>query len=170
MSKQYRIKDIKLATLGRKKISIGEKEMPGLMELRQKYAKTKPLKNLRITGSLHMTVETAVLIETLQILGGNVRWASCNIFSTQDDAAAAIAKTNTPVFAWKGETLKEYWQCTLDALHFGNNLGPQLIVDDGGDATLLIHKGYELEEHYNKHKKLPKITTLIEEEIIIEKL
>jgi len=170
MSKQYRIKDIKLATLGRKKISIGEKEMPGLMKLRQKYAKTKPLKNLRITGSLHMTVETAVLIETLKILGGNVRWASCNIFSTQDDAAAAIAKTNTPVFAWKGETLKEYWQCTLDALHFGKNLGPQLIVDDGGDATLLIHKGYELEEYYNEHKKLPKITASVEEEIVIEKL
>jgi len=170
MSKKYKIKDIKLAPLGRKKISISEKEMPGLMELRKKYAKTKPLKGLRITGSLHMTVETAILIETLKMLGGDVRWASCNIFSTQDDAAAAIAKTNTPVFAWKGETLKEYWQCTLDALHFGKNLGPELIVDDGGDATLLIHKGYELEEYYNQHKKLPKITTTIEEEIIIEKL
>jgi len=170
MSKKYKIKDIKLAPLGRKKISISEKEMPGLIELRKKYAKTKPLKGLRITGSLHMTVETAILIETLKMLGGDVRWASCNIFSTQDDAAAAIAKTNTPVFAWKGETLKEYWQCTLDALHFGKNLGPELIVDDGGDATLLIHKGYELEEYYNQHKKLPKITTTIEEEIIIEKL
>ena len=170
MSKKYKIKDIKLAPLGRKKISISEKEMPGLMELRKKYAKTKPLKGLRITGSLHMTVETAILIETLKMLGGDVRWASCNIFSTQDDAAAAIAKTNTPVFAWKGETLEEYWQCTLDALHFGKNLGPELIVDDGGDATLLIHKGYELEEFYNKHKKLPKITATIEEEIIIEKL
>ena len=170
MSKKYKIKDIKLAPLGRKKISISEKEMPGLMELRKKYAKTKPLKGLRITGSLHMTVETAILIETLKMLGGDVRWASCNIFSTQDDAAAAIAKTNTPVFAWKGETLEEYWQCTLDALHFGKNLGPELIVDDGGDATLLIHRGYELEEHYNKHKKLPKITATIEEEIIIEKL
>ena len=144
--------------------------MPGLMELRKKYAKTKPLKGLRITGSLHMTVETAILIETLKMLGGDVRWASCNIFSTQDDAAAAIAKTNTPVFAWKGETLEEYWQCTLDALHFGKNLGPELIVDDGGDATLLIHKGYELEEYYNQHKKLPKITATVEEEIIIEKL
>ena len=170
MSKKYKIKDIKLAPLGRKKISISEKEMPGLMELRKKYAKTKPLKGLRITGSLHMTVETAILIETLKMLGGDVRWASCNIFSTQDDAAAAIAKTNTPVFAWKGETLEEYWQCTLDALHFGKNLGPELIVDDGGDATLLIHKGYELEEFYNKHKKLPTITATVEEEIIIEKL
>ena len=170
MSKKYKIKDIKLAPLGRKKISISEKEMPGLMELRKKYAKTKPLKGLRITGSLHMTVETAILIETLKMLGGDVRWASCNIFSTQDDAAAAIAKTNTPVFAWKGETLEEYWQCTLDALHFGKNLGPELIVDDGGDATLLIHKGYELEEFYNKHKKLPRITATVKEEIIIEKL
>ena len=170
MSKKYKIKDIKLAPLGRKKISISEKEMPGLMELRKKYAKTKPLKGLRITGSLHMTVETAILIETLKMLGGDVRWASCNIFSTQDDAAAAIAKTNTPVFAWKGETLEEYWQCTLDALHFGKNLGPELIVDDGGDATLLIHKGYELEEFYNKHKKLPRIKATVEEEIIIEKL
>ena len=170
MSKKYKIKDIKLAPLGRKKISISEKEMPGLMELRKKYAKTKPLKGLRITGSLHMTVETAILIETLKMLGGDVRWASCNIFSTQDDAAAAIAKTNTPVFAWKGETLEEYWQCTLDALYFGKKLGPELIVDDGGDATLLIHKGYELEEYYNQHKKLPKITATIEEEIIIEKL
>ena len=170
MSKKYKIKDIKLAPLGRKKISISEKEMPGLMELRKKYTNTKPLKGLRITGSLHMTIETAILIETLKMLGGDVRWASCNIFSTQDDAAAAIAKTNTPVFAWKGETLEEYWQCTLDALHFGKNLGPELIVDDGGDATLLIHKGYELEEYYNQHKKLPKITATVEEEIIIEKL
>tara|TARA_Y100000590_G_scaffold194149_1_gene220622 strand:+ start:291 stop:1700 length:1410 start_codon:yes stop_codon:yes gene_type:complete len=170
MSKKYKVKDIKLAPLGRKKISISEKEMPGLIELRKKYVKTKPLKGLRITGSLHMTVETAILIETLKMLGGNVRWASCNIFSTQDDAAAAIAKTNTPVFAWKGETLEEYWQCTLDALHFGKNLGPELIVDDGGDATLLIHKGYELEEYYNQHKKLPKITTTVKEEMIIEKL
>ncbi len=170
MSKKYKIKDIALAGLGRKKITISEKEMPGLMELRQKYAKTKPLKNLRLTGSLHMTVETAILIETLKELGANVRWASCNIFSTQDDAAAAIAKTNTPVFAWKGETLEEYWQCTLDALHFGKNLGPNLIVDDGGDATLLIHKGYQLEEYHNKYKKLPEITASVEEEIIIETL
>ena len=170
MSKKYRIKDITLAGLGRKKITISEKEMPGLMELRTKYAKTKPLKNLRLTGSLHMTIESAILIETLKELGADVRWASCNIFSTQDEAAAAIAKTNTPVFAWKGETLEEYWQCALDALHFGKNLGPNLIVDDGGDATLLIHKGYQLEEHYNKYKKLPKITASVEEEIIIETL
>ena len=170
MSKKYKIKDITLAGLGRKKITISEKEMPGLMELRKQYAKTKPLKNLRLTGSLHMTVETAILIETLKELGANVRWASCNIFSTQDDAAAAIAKTNTPVFAWKGETLEEYWQCTLDALHFGKNLGPNLIVDDGGDATLLIHKGYQLEEYHNKYKKLPEITASVEEEIIIETL
>ena len=170
MSKKYRIKDITLAGLGRKKITISEKEMPGLMELRKKYVKTKPLKNLRLTGSIHMTIESAILIETLKELGANVRWASCNIFSTQDDAAAAIAKTNTPVFAWKGETLEEYWQCTLDALYFGKNLGPNLIVDDGGDATLLIHKGYQLEEHYNKYKKLPRITASVEEEIIIETL
>ena len=170
MSTKYRIKDIALAGLGRKKITISEKEMPGLMELRKKYAKTKPLKNLRLTGSLHMTVETAILIETLKELGANVRWASCNIFSTQDDAAAAIAKTNTPVFAWKGETLKEYWQCTLDALHFGKNLGPNLIVDDGGDATLLIHKGYQLEEYYNRNHKLPTISSSVQEEIIIERL
>ena len=128
------------------------------------------LENLRLTGSLHMTVETAILIETLKELGANVRWASCNIFSTQDDAAAAIAKTNTPVFAWKGETLEEYWQCTLDALRFGKNLGPNLIVDDGGDATLLIHKGYQLEKYHNQYKKLPKITASVEEEIIIETL
>ena len=170
MSTKYRIKDIALAGLGRKKITISEKEMPGLMELRKKYVKTKPLKNLRLTGSLHMTIESAILIETLKELGADVRWASCNIFSTQDDAAAAIAKTNTPVFAWKGETLEEYWQCTLDALYFGKNLGPNLIVDDGGDATLLIHKGYQLEEHYNKYKKLPRITASVEEEIIIETL
>ena len=147
MNKKYKIKDIKLAPFGRKKISISEKEMPGLMELRKKYAKTKPLKGLRITGSLHMTVETAILIETLKMLGGDVRWASCNIFSTQDEAAAAIAKTNTPVFAWKGETLEEYWQCTLAALHFGKNLGPQLIVYDGGDETKLKHKGNEIVEY-----------------------
>jgi len=170
MNKKYRIKDITLAGLGRKKITISEKEMPGLMELRKKYAKTKPLKNLRLTGSLHMTIETAILIETLKELGANVRWASCNIFSTQDAAAAAIAKTNTPVFAWKGETLEEYWKCALDALNFGKNLGPNLIVDDGGDATLLIHKGYQLEEYYNRNHKLPKISSSVQEEIIIEKL
>ena len=166
----YKIKDIKLAKLGRDKIDISEKEMPGLMELRKKYSKSKPLKGFRLTGSLHMTIETAILIETLKDLGADVRWASCNIFSTQDEAAAAIAKTKTPVFAWKGETLEEYWDCTLQALTFKNNLGPNLIVDDGGDATLLIHKGYELENYFNKHNKLPKITTKVEEEIVIEKL
>ena len=166
----FKIKDIALAKLGRDKIDISEKEMPGLMELRKKYAKSKPLKGFRLTGSLHMTIETAILIETLKDLGADVRWASCNIFSTQDEAAAAIAKTKTPVFAWKGETLEEYWDCTLHALTFKNNLGPNLIVDDGGDATLLIHKGYELENYFNKHNKLPKINTNIEEEIVIEKL
>jgi len=166
----YQIKDIGLAKLGRDKIGISEKEMPGLMTLRNKYAKSQPLKGFRLTGSLHMTIETAILIETLKDLGADVRWASCNIFSTQDEAAAAIAKTKTPVFAWKGETLEEYWDCTLQALTFSGNLGPNLIVDDGGDATLLIHKGYELENYFNKYKKLPKITTKIEEEIVIEKL
>ena len=167
---QYQIKDIELAKLGRDKIGISEKEMPGLMALRKKYSQSKPLKGFRLTGSLHMTIETAILIEALKDLGADVRWASCNIFSTQDEAAAAIAKTKTPVFAWKGETLKEYWECTLQALTFNGNLGPNLIVDDGGDATLLIHKGYELENYFNKYKKLPKITTTIEEEIVIEKL
>ena len=145
MSKKYKIKDIKLAPLGRKKISISEKEMPGLMELRKKYSKSKPLKGFRLTGSLHMTIETAILIETLKDLGADVRWASCNIFSTQDEAAAAIAKTKTPVFAWKGETLEEYWDCTFSALTWPDGDGPDIIVDDGGDATLLIHKGVELE-------------------------
>ena len=147
----YKVKDISLSKLGRDKIGISEKEMPGLMSLRKKYSKSKPLKGFRLTGSLHMTIESAILIETLKDLGADVRWASCNIFSTQDEAAAAIAKTRTPVFAWKGETLEEYWECTLQALTFNGNLGPNLIVDDGGDATLLIHKGYELENYYNKH-------------------
>src|ERR1700759_4334918 len=120
--------------------------MPGLMSIRRKYAASKPLKGVRITGSLHMTIETAILIESLVALGASVRWASCNIFSTQDHAAAAIAQAGVPVFAWKGETLEEYWDCTLDALTFPNQAGPQLIVDDGGDATLLIHKGYQLED------------------------
>jgi adenosylhomocysteinase len=142
----YKIADISLADFGRKEISIAEKEMPGLMAIREKYAKEKPLQGVRITGSLHMTIQTAVLIETLAELGANVRWASCNIFSTQDHAAAAIAQSGVPVFAWKGESLEEYWWCTLKALSFRGGKGPQLIVDDGGDATLLIHKGYELEE------------------------
>src|SRR3954462_14711411 len=144
-SQDYKIHDISLADWGRKEISIAEKEMPGLMAIRQKYAPSKPLAGVRITGSLHMTVQTAVLIETLGDLGASVRWASCNIFSTQDHAAAAIAAAGVPVFAWKGETLEEYWWCTYQALSHANGTGPQLVVDDGGDVTLLIHKGYELE-------------------------
>jgi adenosylhomocysteinase len=142
----YKIRDINLADFGRKEISIAEKEMPGLMAIREKYAPQKPLAGVRVTGSLHMTVQTAVLIETLVDLGANVRWASCNIFSTQDHAAAAIAKSGVAVFAWKGESLEEYWWCTYQAISHANGKGPQLVVDDGGDATLLIHKGYELEE------------------------
>jgi adenosylhomocysteinase len=142
----YKIADISLADFGRKEISIAEKEMPGLMSIREKYAKSKPLAGVRVMGSLHMTIQTAVLIETLVDLGAVVRWCSCNIFSTQDHAAAAIAQSGVPVFAWKGESLEEYWWCTNKALSFPDGKGPQLIVDDGGDATLLIHKGYELEE------------------------
>lgn len=142
----YKIKDITLAEFGRKEIEIAEKEMPGLMTIRRKYAEEQPLKGVRISGSLHMTIQTAVLIETLAALGADVRWASCNIFSTQDHAAAAIAAAGIPVFAWKGETLEEYWWCTLQALSFPGGLGPQLIVDDGGDATLLVHKGYAAEK------------------------
>ena len=141
----YKVADITLAEWGRKEIEIAEKEMPGLMALREKYGSEAPLKGVRISGSLHMTIQTAVLIETLSILGADVRWASCNIFSTQDHAAAAVAKAGIPVFAWKGETLEEYWWCTNQALTFPGNKGPQLIVDDGGDATLLIHKGYQAE-------------------------
>ena len=142
----YKVADISLADWGRKEIDIAEHEMPGLMSIRRKYAPQLPLKGVRVTGSLHMTIQTAVLIETLKDLGAEVRWASCNIFSTQDHAAAAIAATGTPVFAWKGETLEEYWDCTLDAITFANGKGPQMVVDDGGDVTLLIHKGYELEQ------------------------
>lgn len=167
MSQEYKVKDISLAEWGRKEIEIAEKEMPGLMSIRKKYAAKKPLKGAKITGSLHMTIQTAVLIETLVALGAKVRWASCNIFSTQDQAAAAIAKAGVPVFAWKGETLKEYWWCTERALDFsgynsdgaspaiaptGATAGPDLIVDDGGDATMMIHKGVEVE-------KDPKILT-----------
>jgi adenosylhomocysteinase len=142
---KYKVADLSLADWGRKEIEIAEKEMPGLMALRQKYGKEKPLKGVRISGSLHMTIQTAVLIETLTEIGADVRWASCNIFSTQDHAAAAIAKSGVPVFAWKGESLEEYWWCTKMALTFPGNNGPQLIVDDGGDATLLIHKGFAVE-------------------------
>ncbi len=143
--KDYKIKDINLADYGRKEINIAEKEMPGLMALREKYKEEKPLAGAKIMGSLHMTIQTAVLIETLVELGADVRWASCNIFSTQDHAAAAIANKAIPVFAWKGETLEEYWWCTKQALTFGDNLGPDLIVDDGGDATLMVHEGTRLE-------------------------
>jgi adenosylhomocysteinase len=142
----YKVADISLADFGRKEVSIAEKEMPGLMAIREKYAPSKPLAGVRVTGSLHMTIQTAVLIETLVDLGASVRWASCNIFSTQDHAAAAIAKAGIAVFAWKGESLEEYWWCTYQAISHPDGKGPQLIVDDGGDATLLIHKGYELEE------------------------
>ena len=141
----YAIADIGLAGYGRKEITIAETEMPGLMTTRAEYAAAQPLKGARITGSLHMTIQTAVLIETLTSLGAEVRWASCNIFSTQDHAAAAIAVTGVPVFAWKGETLEEYWDCTFKALTHKGGTGPELVVDDGGDVTLLIHKGYELE-------------------------
>jgi adenosylhomocysteinase len=141
----FKVADLSLADWGRKEISIAEYEMPGLMAIRRKYATEKPLAGVRVTGSLHMTIQTAVLIETLADLGASVRWASCNIFSTQDHAAAAIAAAGVPVFAWKGESLEDYWWCTWQALSHPEGKGPQLIVDDGGDATLLIHKGYELE-------------------------
>lgn len=143
----YKIKDINLADFGRKEINIAEKEMPGLMSLRKKYGKEKPLKGARVMGSLHMTIQTAVLIETLVELGADVRWASCNIFSTQDHAAAAIALAGVPVFAWKGESLEEYWWCANQALSFPDNKGPHLIVDDGGDATMMIHVGAEAEKN-----------------------
>ncbi len=142
---EYKVADMSLAEWGRKEISIAEFEMPGLMSIRKKYAPGKPLKGVRVTGSLHMTIQTAVLIETLVDLGASVRWASCNIFSTQDHAAAAIAAAGIPVFAWKGESLEEYWECTYKAISHPDGKGPELVVDDGGDVTLLLHKGYELE-------------------------
>lgn len=146
MSTDYKVADISLAEFGRKELVLAEHEMPGLMSTRSKYGVNQPLKGVRITGSLHMTIQTAVLIETLQALGAVVRWCSCNIYSTQDHAAAAVAKSGTAVFAWKGETLEEYWDCTWKALYWGEGKGPQLIVDDGGDATLLIHRGYAAEK------------------------
>ncbi len=145
LDNEYKVADLGLAEWGRKEIEIAEQEMPGLMAIRNKYSAEKPLKGVRVTGSLHMTIQTAVLIETLVSLGAEVRWASCNIFSTQDHAAAAIAAAGVPVFAWKGESLEDYWDCTYRALTHKGGKGPELIVDDGGDATLLIHKGYELE-------------------------
>jgi len=155
MNQKFKIADIALADFGRKEIEIAEKEMPGLMAIRRKYAAEQPLKGARITGSLHMTIQTAVLIETLTALGAEVRWASCNIFSTQDHAAAAIAAAGIPVFAWKGETLEEYWWCTEQALTFDGGLGPNLIVDDGGDATLLIHWGYQAENDPTTIERTP---------------
>src|SRR4030042_2911502 len=169
--KDYKVKDIKLAEWGRKEIKIAEKEMVGLMAVRKKYAGKKPLAGAKISGSLHMTIQTAVLIETLAALGAKVRWSSCNIFSTQDHAAAAIAKTGIPVFAWKGETLEEYWWCLEKTLDFsaqgetsssggGNGKGPDLIVDDGGDATLMVHLGVQVEknpallDHAYSHKEM----------------
>ena len=144
---QYLIKDINLADFGRKELEIARHEMPGLMATREKYGAQKPLAGVKISGSLHMTVQTAVLIETLAELGADVRWASCNIFSTQDHAAAAIAAAGIPVFAWKGETLEEYWECTYRALTWPDGSGPDQIVDDGGDATLLIHRGVAAENN-----------------------
>src|SRR5881227_4434960 len=142
----FKVADLSLADFGRKEIELAEHEMPGLMALRRRYGAEQPLRGAKITGSLHMTIQTAVLIETLLDLGAHVRWASCNIFSTQDHAAAAVAKSGVSVFAWKGESLEEYWWCTYQAISHPDGKGPQLVVDDGGDATLLIHKGYELEE------------------------
>src|SRR5659263_383477 len=139
----YKVADLTLAGYGRMEIELAEHEMPGLMAMRERYGADKPLAGARVAGSLHMTIQTAVLIETLVALGAEVRWASCNIFSTQDHAAAAIAEAGVPVFAWKGETLEEYWWCTAQALSFPGGKGPNLIVDDGGDASLLVHKGYK---------------------------
>ncbi len=164
---RYRVKDMSLAEFGRKEIEIAEKEMPGLLAIRKKYSSEKPLKGARITGSLHMTVQTAVLIETLAELGADVRWASCNIFSTQDHAAAAIAAEGIPVFAWKGETLEEYWWCTAQALTFPDGRGPNLIVDDGGDASLMVHLGYKSEKNPEILNKRPESR---EEGIILETL
>ncbi|OPL18249.1 MAG: adenosylhomocysteinase [Candidatus Aegiribacteria sp. MLS_C] len=152
---EYKVADISLADFGRREIEIAEKEMPGLMAVREKYGKTRPLAGLRVTGSLHMTVQTAVLIETLRELGADVRWASCNIFSTQDHAAAAMAEAGVPVFAWKGENLDEYWWCTRQALTFPGGRGPNLIVDDGGDATLMVHWGFEMETQFRKTGEMP---------------
>ena len=167
---KYKIADIGLADWGRKELDIAEVEMPGLMAIRERYAQDQPLAGIRIMGSLHMTIQTAVLIETLGALGADVRWASCNIFSTQDHAAAAIADAGYPVFAWKGETLEEYWWCTLQALTWPDGDGPDQIVDDGGDATLLIHRGFEFEKHFHNHGELPAISTKNKEVQIVDTL
>ncbi len=156
---EFKIKDIELANYGREELILAEEEMPGLMALREKYGQKKPLKGAKITGSLHMTIQTAALIETLKELGAEIRWCSCNIYSTQDHAAAAMVKEGIPVFAWKGESLAEYWWATKMALTWGENQGPDLIVDDGGDATLMIHEGIKLEEEYARTGKVPEITT-----------
>jgi adenosylhomocysteinase len=166
-TQQYAVRDISLASFGRKEIEIAEKEMPGLLSIRRKYSSDKPLRGARITGSLHMTVQTAVLIETLVELGADVRWASCNIFSTQDHAAAAIAERGIPVFAWKGESLEEYWWCTAQALSFPDGKGPNLIVDDGGDASLMVHLGFKAE---NDPSVLDKKPSGNEEAIILKTL
>jgi len=165
----YKVADLSLAEWGRKELDMAEKEMPGLMAVRERYAAQQPLKGARVMGSLHMTIQTAVLIETLQALGAEVRWASCNIFSTQDHAAAAIALTGTPVFAWKGETLEEYWWCTYQAMNFGDD-ELSMIVDDGGDATLLIHRGYELEKQFDETGTLPEICTDNHEVQVVDSL
>jgi len=167
---EYKVSDITLAEFGRKEIDLAEIEMPGLIALRHKFAKDKPLKGAKISGSLHMTVQTAVLIETLIELGAEVRWASCNIYSTQDHAAAAIAANGVPVFAWKGETLEEYWWCTLQALTWSDCSAPHLIVDDGGDATLMVHEGYRMEEIYSSTGTLPQVDTDNKELAIVQKL
>ena len=155
---KYKIKDISLAQFGYKEIELAEAEMPGLIALQNKYKETQPLKGANIIGCIHMTIQTAVLIETLTALGADVRWASCNIFSTQDHAAAAIAEKGIPVFAWKGETLEEYWWCAKQALLFGKN-GPDILVDDGGDATLMIHEGAKLEKLFANTRIVPEIGT-----------
>merc|ERR1719334_2077376 len=163
---RYKVRNISLAEFGRKELDLAEIEMPGLVSCREEFGEAQPLKGAKITGSLHMTVQTAVLIETLEALGAEVRWCSCNIFSTQDQAAAAIAKKGTcAVFAWKGETLKEYWECTNEALTWPEGKGPNLLVDDGGDATLLIHQGVNWEERYEKSKELPDPATADNEEM-----
>ena len=166
----YKVADMSLADWGRKELDLAEIEMPGLIAIRDRYAKDKPLTGAVIMGSLHMTIQTAVLIETLVALGAEVRWASCNIFSTQDHAAAAIAKAGVPVFAWKGESLEEYWWCTYQAMLFSGGRTLNMIVDDGGDATLLIHRGYDFEAHYNKHGVLPDICTDNDEIRIVDSL